>query len=278
MRLTKLLLLVIILTGQIWSQETDDRACQKCHQSGTWFPLSSSPEFDHNRDTAFNLVDSHADLQCSQCHTGQGIEEFHKFSTTGNDCADCHQDIHDNYWGDRCEQCHTPESWNMGQAYRRHDETLFPLVAAHHRLSCYLCHRSPRSLPSLDCQVCHSTDFLPDLASHSGLDERADCANCHAPTSWKDILAINHGVFFPIYNGVHRGRWSSCSTCHNQAGDYQSFSCFGSGCHSISGMNSEHCEGGGCERCNGFTYPRTGVDSDDCYFCHSRGDKSTCGD
>lgn len=273
--------LILIMFGLGWpamAQDFPDRACQDCHQSGSWYPLSKTPKFNHNKDTDFELLGSHADLLCTKCHSGESVEEFHAFTTRGNDCADCHQDVHNNYWGNRCVQCHSSENWNADQAYRRHDETLFPLLAAHHRLSCYLCHTSPISLPPLDCQNCHQTEFLPDLEAHAGLDDQVNCANCHAPTTWDQILAINHDAFFPIYHGTHRGRWSSCSTCHNQVGDYQTFTCFGSGCHSISGMNSLHCEGGGCESCGGFTYPRSGVTGDDCYSCHPRGDRSKCGD
>jgi len=103
-------------------------------------------------------------------------------------------------------------------------------------------------------------------------------STCHAPTRWDQILAINHDAFFPIYSGEHRGEWNSCSTCHTQPSDYQTFTCFGSGCHSVSGMNSEHCEDGSCESCDGLNYPRTGVESDDCYFCHPQGNERKCGD
>lgn len=194
------------------------------------------------------------------------------------DCVDCHQDIHQNYWGNQCERCHSPEGWDPAQAYRRHDQTLFPLVAAHHSLSCYLCHTAPGNTPSLDCQDCHETDFEPGLTAHQGLSPRPDCSTCHAPTRWDQILAVNHDGFFPIRSGEHRGEWDTCTDCHNTPGEYQSFTCFGSGCHDVGDMNSEHCEDGDCERCDNFTYPRTGVTPDDCYFCHPQGNESKCGD
>jgi len=158
-------------------------------------------------------------------------------------------------------------------AYRRHNETLFPLLAAHQSQSCYLCHTTPGMLPSLDCQACHARDFSLELPAHVDLSPQTDCSNCHAPTRWDQILAINHDVFFPIYSGQHRGEWDACSDCHEQSGEYQAFTCFGSGCHDEADMNDEHCEGNDCERRNGLTYPRNGVDSNDCYFCHPRGNE-----
>ncbi len=254
------------------------RTCMNCHTPGNWLPLSASPVFDHDQDTPFVLAYTHADLTCTQCHSGASLDEFHKFQTKGDRCIDCHQDIHQNYWGNGCQECHSPENWDPAQAFRRHDQTLFPLAAAHHSLDCYFCHTRPGMTPSLYCEDCHAVDFLSELAAHDGLTNQADCSTCHAPTRWDQILAINHGIFFPIYSGEHRGRWNNCSTCHIQAGDYQTFTCFGSGCHSVSDMNAEHCEDGSCERCDGLTYPRTGVIPQDCLSCHPNGNNSKCGD
>ncbi len=273
MRNSSFIVLILLLPLLALSQMTEDRACLDCHQSGTWFPLSKSPTFDHNLATDFRLLYKHADLACTQCHSGNTIDEFHSFSTPGVDCVNCHQDIHQHYWGNDCETCHSPESWDVGLAFRRHDETLFPLQASHHSLDCYLCHTTPGRIPSIECQDCHDADFLPELASHDGLTNHSDCSTCHAPTRWNQILAINHDAFFPIYSGRHRSVWDGCSTCHTTAGDYQTFTCLGSGCHSVSRMNSEHCEGNSCERRNGLTYPSSGVQSEDCYFCHPRGNE-----
>jgi len=278
MNATRWLFYVFFPLTLAMSQVETELACLDCHRSGTWYPLAERPLFDHNRNTLFELRDSHEDLACTQCHRGESIEQFHAFAVKGTDCRSCHQDVHQNYWGDRCEDCHTPQGWDASQFYQRHDETLFPLLAAHRKLDCYLCHTRQGQLPSIDCQDCHSSDFRPELSAHAGLTSTTDCSTCHGPTRWDQILAINHDAFFPIYSGNHRGEWSSCGTCHTQAGNYEIFTCFGSGCHSISRMNSEHCEGSRCERCDGRTYPSSGVTPEDCYFCHPRGNESKCGD
>ena len=260
------------------AQEGSDVTCLDCHSPDYWRPLSSTMRFDHNGDTDFPLQFLHRDVDCKRCHLGNSEKEFHEFTVRGEDCADCHQDVHQNFWGTQCERCHTPEDWEPALAYRDHDLTLFPLVAAHHEQSCYLCHTSPSQTPPLDCSACHANAFIPDLPAHEGLTSNTDCSTCHGPTRWDQILAINHDGFFPIYSGVHWGRWNSCSTCHTQAVDYQTFTCFGSGCHSSSRMDSKHCEGSHCEHCGGFTYPQNSVQPEDCYFCHPRGNNSKCGD
>lgn len=267
------IILILLLPLFVLAQLREDRSCLDCHLSGSWFPLSESPLFNHNEATDFRLLYKHADLACTQCHSGNTIDEFHSFSAQGLDCVDCHQDIHQNYWGSDCETCHSPENWDPELAYRRHNETLFPLLAAHQSQNCYFCHTSPGMLPSLDCEVCHASDFIPDLAAHVDLSPRTDCSTCHAPTRWNQILAINHDALFPIYSGQHSGEWNACSDCHVQPGAYQVFTCLGSGCHAVGDMNDEHCDGNDCERRSGLTYPRSGVASTDCYFCHPRGNE-----
>jgi len=273
-RIILLLALALLAAGQVSSK----LACTKCHTAGAWTPLLSKLEFDHQVDTDFPLEFGHADLPCTSCHAGDNVAEFHTFKTPGVTCVACHQDVHQNYWGAACNDCHTPESWRPELAFRRHDLTLLPLTAAHRTVDCYLCHSVPNNIPSIECQSCHSNNFQPDLEAHSDITAQSDCADCHAPTRWNQILAINHKVFFPIYSGVHWGRWPSCSTCHSQPGDYQTFTCFGSGCHSASNMNVRHCEGSSCERCGSETYPSRGVQPEDCYSCHPQGNKNKCGD
>lgn len=275
-KVNRLLLGCIISAVVLHAQDLP--ACLDCHDSAAWLPLSNTPLFDHGSDTGFPLLLKHADLDCRACHLGDTTDDLHLFRAAGEECAACHQDPHQNYWGSNCEDCHSSEAWEISMAFRRHESTLFPLIGAHFSTNCYLCHTEPRQIPPTACQACHAPDFDPGLPSHGGLDMNTDCSTCHGPTRWNQILAINHDVFFPIYSGNHRGEWDSCSNCHTNAADYQTFTCMGSGCHSQSEMNSEHCEDGECERCNGLTYPSNGVDSNDCYSCHPRGDESTCGD
>ena len=278
MKLIRTILFLIISLASTLADIKSDLDCMECHQSGQWLPLSAQPLFDHDMDSDFALLGMHRNLTCRACHLGRSVEIFHSFGVMGISCSQCHQDIHQNYWGASCEDCHSANNWSPAQAFQRHDQTLFPLAAAHHIQECYLCHISPISTPPLDCQECHQSEFYPDVLSHNGVNENSDCSTCHAPTRWNQILAINHDVFFPIRSGEHRGHWDSCNDCHPDANTFQTFTCTSSGCHSLSEMNSEHCEDGSCERCDGLTYLKNVVGSEDCLFCHPRGNEQKCGD
>lgn len=274
--MSRLLFILASFASLAWAQT--DIACLDCHSNQGWKPLADVRIFDHSKDTVYPLEFAHADLNCAQCHTGASIEAFHRFTVHGTECGACHQDVHQAFWGNRCEDCHQPDQWSPDMAFRRHEETLFPLMGAHAFTECYLCHSTPHVLPAPECEACHGPDFVVGLPAHEGLTPASDCSMCHGPRNWNDIIAVNHDAFFPIYSGHHRGRWSSCSTCHTAAGDFSTYTCMGSGCHSLSRMNQEHCEDGGCERCDGLTYPSVGVQSEDCYFCHPQGNTSKCGD
>ena len=99
MKSTSLSILMLLIPVFALLQQLEDRTCLDCHRSGSWLPLAESPSFDHNQNTDFRLLYKHADLACIQCHSGETIDEFHGFAAKGLDCVNCHQDIHQNYWG-----------------------------------------------------------------------------------------------------------------------------------------------------------------------------------
>jgi hypothetical protein len=113
------------------------------------------------------------------------------------------------------------------------------------------------------CADCHLDDYQgttnPD---HQASGFPTTCESCHRTTRWRDISGFDHdGLYFPIYSGKHRGRWSDCSDCHTVASNYSSFSCLG--CH----PHSDRQETDGHHReVGGYTY-----DSAACYSCHPRG-------
>ena len=41
-----------------------------------------------------------------------------------------------------------------------------------------------------------------------------DCLLCHNMVTWLGATFDHDSEYFPIYSGAHRGRWSSCATCH----------------------------------------------------------------
>lgn len=230
-------------------------SCESCHTEIAWKPAI----FSHNIPS----------IACVTCHlanftsTTQPPHALVSFSQT-------------------CEDCHSTTAWAPSLFLHDEQNTGFMLEGAHTSTNCQLCHAvwqinaEPRSCADASCH-------LPDYQGTTNPDHEAasfplECEGCHTMNAWTPATFDHDGQNFPIYSGQHRNEWNDCSQCHINPADYKAFTCFGGGCHNISEMNSEHCEGSNCESCNGITYPRSGVTSDNCLTCHPTGSKHDCGD
>ena len=197
---------------------------------------------------------------------------MHDFDRAPVECTGCHVDFHQRRYGVNCERCHRADSWDMSFWNDRHMETLFPLVGSHRGLACNDCHLKGEYFRDTDCVSCHLENFRDnaDNPGHATVNEQSDCALCHGPTTWNEIMALNHDSVFPINSGNHLGAWDRCSDCHTTS-SYMEYNCTNSGCHPQSEMDSEHRR----ESCDGITYSPTRIE---CYHCHPRGDDSKCDD
>lgn len=81
------------------------RACETCHNSRDWMLW----QFDHENETRFALAGAHEKIKCESCH---------KTSREGSIalplvCGSCHSgdDIHNGAFGNRCERCHSNQSF-----------------------------------------------------------------------------------------------------------------------------------------------------------------------
>lgn len=81
----------------------------------------------------------------------------------------------------------------------------FPLVASHRTVACADCHGATlaTALPET-CIGCH-LDVRPQ--NH----DTRDCGGCHQPTTWDDVVGVNHDVFLPLTGG-HAPL--ACTDCH----------------------------------------------------------------
>ncbi len=132
--------------------------CTDCHDPFSPNDWTSTVAANHD---FFPLVLGHANLDCRQCHTGNG-----GFDDIPTDCFSCHQDDynattdpnHTNVgYSTTCNDCH---SLNPGwrPAIANHD--FFPLTLGHANLDCAECHTTPNySDTSPDCFSCHQDDF-----------------------------------------------------------------------------------------------------------------------
>ncbi|MGB1090595.1 MAG: cytochrome c3 family protein [Oceanobacter sp.] len=144
-------------------------ACQDCHQPEGWL---SQVRFDHDL-TRFPLYGLHGLAPCESCHIGGTI----KPEQTA--CDRCHEndDDHKGALGDRCDQCHSANSWTLWQF--DHDNTDFPLTGQHEQQACNSCHtQAPADETPQRCIACHRDDD-----AHQGRFG-SFCEQCHSPSGF----------------------------------------------------------------------------------------------
>lgn len=233
--------------------------CTQCHSTASW----PRARFSH-AGTRFPLTGAHRAVPCAQCH-GDGV--YAGKSTT---CVSCHQLAYNGTtdpphqpagFTTDCTMCHTTTAWT-GATFD-HAGTGFPLTGAHVTASCQQCHSDGvyAGKPTA-CVSCHQAayDATTD-PNHAQSAFPTDCTSCHTTTTWTGARFTAHDAsYFPIYSGAHRGRWSSCSTCHTVATDYSQFNCLV--CHGQSETNGHH------SGISGYSY-----NSQACYSCHPNGRK-----
>lgn len=80
--------------------------CDLCHYVGDW----KAWEFDHDKQTDFELTGKHKGKVCDVCHQ----EPVEKEMDMPNDCQGCHlqDDAHDGEFGRRCQRCHNTKSFD----------------------------------------------------------------------------------------------------------------------------------------------------------------------
>ncbi|HEX9654053.1 MAG TPA: cytochrome C [bacterium] len=117
--------------------------CESCHQTSAWDDV----KFDHNQ-TRFSLFGKHLTTACTQCHKTVDIgtkRERVLYKPLSTNCVDCHRDIHFGQFAkndgiNKCERCHTPESWR--RLIFNHDrDSQFRLRGAHEKVACEKCHK-----------------------------------------------------------------------------------------------------------------------------------------
>jgi hypothetical protein len=223
--------------------------CAQCHATVAW----QTAHFDHNA-SGFPLTGAHIAVACAQCH---GTGGFGALPTT---CVSCHQKDYNATttpahqpagFPTDCTACHTTVTWT-GATFN-HSATAFPLTGAHLQATCAQCHGDGvyKGKPTA-CVACHQSDYNGTTdPNHAQAQLSTDCASCHNTTIWSSAKFTAHDAqFFPIYSGTHAGRWTGCSTCHINPGDYTQFDCLS---------------------CHRDAHQGKGYTSQQCYSCHPRG-------
>ena len=189
--------------------------CSQCH-SVKGFALFSYTVDQHNKST-FPLKGAHLAIPCYDCHKKK---EKWNFREIGNNCIDCHKDIHQTfiqtkyYPGANCIICHTENRWS--DVTFDHSKTEFNLAGAHTRQECQACHftrdingNSQQKFSGLskDCSNCHHDNHYKQFEKN-GI---TNCEACHDSENWKASKFDHNRAAFKL-DGQHSN--VSCVKCH----------------------------------------------------------------
>lgn len=210
--------------------------CASCHpdHAGEDFALikwpGGSPErFDH-ASAGFALRQSHATLDCDDCHTTKhrvspaarlAPAPGAKWTGLEQSCASCHADPHRGALGEDCTSCHDAGAWKTTPGFD-HDTTGYPLTGRHRSAGCDDCHATSRLASKRDASGAPVPVFRPvphqSCAScHRDVHEGklgAGCADCHSTEGFE---RISGGGFDHSRTGYPlRGKHAAvrCAQCH----------------------------------------------------------------
>ena len=194
--------------------------CKTCHSLDEGFAYSLFT-FDDHQETVFPLQGAHIATPCFACHLS---DDHWTFRNIGEDCIDCHDDIHKdyispNYYEDSdCTTCHNSDQW--AQVNFDHTLTEWPLEGQHKEVDCKSCHFEQIVTEenvlgqlfngiSTACESCHD-NVHGDQFTENGI---TDCTRCHSSEGW-DAEFFNHdATAFPL-EGRHAE--IDCNACHKQ--------------------------------------------------------------
>jgi len=199
-----------------YHQGTLSPDCLSCHDFRVFRPAS---RFKH-QDTRFRLRGKHADVECVECHevfhrNGFEMQEF--AGIPFENCTSCHEDVHDNKFGQNCSRCHSEESFKRIRQLEsfNHSMTDYPLEGKHLFLACNSCHKNNYTDP-IDhnkCMDCHS-DYHHD--EFTGQGKSPDCSDCHSTAGFNrsNFTIERHNRTAFELKGAHLA--TPCYACHKK--------------------------------------------------------------
>ncbi len=187
-------------------------SCVACHD-GTDRMIA----FDH-ASTGFALLDKHASLACTKCHTTENLKG------TPSNCSQCHAQpaVHQGVFAQECDACHTAAGWTPatldGKPFTHASLTTVRFTLVLHArdynqqaLTCQSCH--PVDVQHTDlrtCQQCHAKHTANFMQPH--IDKYGeDCITCHDGVD--RIAKFDHAQAYPL---VDKHAEAKCADCHPQ--------------------------------------------------------------
>ena len=208
--------------------------CSDCHTDTAWKEF----KFDHAKESEFDLIGKHRQVNCSLCHPGQ------RYTKTPNKCVSCHKinDSHAGQYGEECDTCHTSQGWS--EIHFDHDsETKFRITGKHRKARCDSCHKTGlyKNKSDPQCKSCHLLDD-----THKGKNG-TDCRECHSTEGWEKIsFEHNKDTKFTLA-GKHKEL--VCEACHRNTESKQSLDTQCISCHLDDDVHSRGA-GQKCQQCH----------------------------
>lgn len=201
-------------------QKTAGSNCDNCHNTTSF---TNKINFDHNK-TKFPLLGSHKNQNCIDCHkkTKTDNSSILRFvSMESILCTDCHVDVHESKFGQKCLNCHNFNSFKVSRKQNfDHSKTGFDLIGKHQFVECKDCHKGKLTDPvkhekCLDCHLdYHKGEFVINNSPR-------DCKNCHDENGFtpSKFTLENHQKTKFSLTGSHLA--VDCSSCHKKKNEWK---------------------------------------------------------
>jgi hypothetical protein len=194
-----------------------DWDCVDCHSIEEKFSYTSYG-FEQHEESEFPLEGAHLATPCFECHVS---EDHWSFRNVGNECVNCHEDIHKDFISEKyypnqdCTKCHDTESW--ASVNFDHSLTDWELAGKHVNVNCSDCHMQENIADikdnqvfknlNQDCISCHDNPHGDQFEE----DGKTDCRTCHNSEHWFPDNFDHDRSAFPL-EGKHKE--VECGACH----------------------------------------------------------------
>lgn len=207
--------------------------CKSCHSVESFHKIKASSAFNHSV-TGFELEGKHRTLDCKKCHDNRPgtVDLYKEFAAVKEvKCLTCHEDSHNNKFGENCTSCHSQNSFAIKGNKKdfNHELTGYSLTGRHKEVDCRKCHTETYMTAPLahnECKKCHSDYHKGDFA---GLAEN-DCKVCHSTDGFAGSsfdFERHEKSTFPL-RGAHLA--TPCTACHKKDGQNWKFREIGKSC------------------------------------------------
>lgn len=211
--------------------------CADCHSDhhGRDYKLiyweNGQEKFAH-KETGFELLGKHSQLNCNDCHSSKNIRDKQKlqsqkkdlnktFLGLSQDCLSCHRDEHRGQMDTNCLNCHNMNGWKPAPEFN-HNKTKFRLTGLHKKVECKNCHKTVTDNKYEDdktflkfagleydqCIDCHKDPHNNKFGQN--------CESCHNTSGWQNYAKNNfdhNKTRYPL-KGKHKN--VSCESCHGR--------------------------------------------------------------